>query len=71
MDLTEKSLEELQNMYRTLNNVDKDGGMENRKAIRKEMFRRGVEEINGVPLETLLRNPVLKEEYEEATGGTN
>jgi orotate phosphoribosyltransferase-like protein len=39
------------------------------KLIRMELFRRGVSEFNGVPLETLLRNPVLRAEYEEATKG--
>lgn len=36
------------------------------KLIRKELFKRGVDNFNGIPLATLLRNPVLKAEYDAA-----
>lgn len=40
-----------------------------RRAIRMELFRRAVNNINGVPLGVLLRNPLLKEEYNEVMKG--
>lgn len=70
MELDKMSEEELLN---TLVKLESQRGtvdnLATRRSIRVELFRRGVNNINGVPLEVLLRNPLLKEDYDEAMKG--
>ena len=65
-DLEKMSIGELTSRLRKLDNLGLNSHEDTRRSIRVELFKRGVHNINGIPLETLLRNPTIKEDYEEA-----
>lgn len=63
------SNQQLLDLLTKLESVDPQDKNKMRSEIRKELFKRNVSNINGIPLDVILRNPLLRKEYEEAIGG--
>lgn len=68
MGFENKTTAELLQFLRKHEQIDPQDRRGVRKEIRKILFKRGVKNINGTPIDVLLRNPLLRAEYEAVQG---
>ena len=68
MEFENMTTAELLHFLRKHEQIDPQDRRGVRKEIRKILFKRGVKTINGTSIDVLLRNPLLRAEYEAVQG---
>lgn len=68
MEFENMTTAELLHFLRKHEQIDPQDRRGVRKEIRKILFKRGVKTINGTSVDVLLRNPLLRAEYEAVQG---